>query len=466
MWLGALTPKWCASAPYGKVHRAQFGRGICDRGPSRKRGERSEGGVAGSKSLRVFHVNGLKRRLAGASATLLIVLLTACATNAPPTTPIPTAPPVTPLPPAIPLPPVTTLPPVVPQPPISSPTAVAQKWELLPDWSATDLQPAWPAFLQSCHALKSKTAWQSVCSKAFDLTKPDNATLHNFFEQGFTPYQIVNPDGSIQGLITGYYEPKLSGSRVKSERFRYPLYAPPEDLLTIDLASTYPQLKDLRLRGRLQGKKVVPYYTRAEIEAGKAPLQAKELYWVDNAVELFFLQIQGSGRIELADGSLIKVGYAEQNGHPYVSIGKKLIEMNELKLEEASMQGIKAWAEQHPDKLQALLSLNPSYVFFRELPSGLSAPLGALGVPLTEVYSIAVDPRSIQLGAPVYLSTTYPNSTTPLNRLMLAQDTGGAIKGAVRADFFWGFGEGAGIQAGRMKQAGQMWMLLPNGVEP
>ncbi|HEU0282899.1 MAG TPA: MltA domain-containing protein, partial [Gallionella sp.] len=201
-------------------------------------------------------------------------------------------------------------------------------------------------------------------------------------------------------------------------------------------------------------------------EAGKGALQGRELLWVDNAVELFFLQIQGSGRIELPDGSMVKVGYAEQNGHPYISIGKKLVEMGELKLEEASMQGIKDWANRYPEKLHALLVQNPSYVFFRELPNGLSAPLGALGVPLTEAYSIAVDPRTIPLGVPVFLATTYPDTAEPLNRLVLAQDTGGAIKGAVRADFFWGFGEQAGIQAGRMKQGGQMWVLFPKGAEP
>jgi membrane-bound lytic murein transglycosylase A len=340
------------------------------------------------------------------------------------------------------------------------------RWEALPDWQAMDLQPSWTAFLQSCRALKNKPGWQETCARADGLAQPDNAALRSFFEQGFTPYQVLNPDGSEQGLITGYYEPKLTGSRVRTERFRYPLYAAPDDLLTIDLGELYPQLKDLRLRGRLQGKRVVPYYSRADIDDRKAPLLGRELFWVDNAVELFFLQIQGSGRIELPDGSMVKVGYAEQNGHPYVSIGRKLIEMGELKPEEASMQGIKSWAEKNPEKLGALLAQNPSYVFFRELPNGLSAPLGALGVPLTTEYSIAIDPRTIPLGAPVLLSTTYPNSAEPLNRLMLAQDTGGAIKGAVRADFFWGFGEQAGAQAGRMKQRGRIWVLFPKGSEP
>ena len=338
------------------------------------------------------------------------------------------------------------------------------KWEMLPDWQKLDLQPSWVAFLQSCHALKNKPGWQAVCARANELAQPDNEVLRGFFEEAFTPYQVFNPDGTAHGLITGYYEPRLSGSRVRTARFKYPLYAAPDDLLTIDLSEVYPQLKDLRLRGRLEGRRIVPYFSRADIDEGRGALRV--LFWVENAVDLFFLQIQGSGRIELADGRLVKVGYADQNGRPYVSIGKKLIEMGELNADQASMQGIKHWAEQNPAKLAALLEQNPSYVFFRELPEGLSAPLGALGVPLTDQYSIAIDPRTIPLGAPVFLSTTYPNTAEPLNRLMLAQDTGGAIRGAVRADFFWGFGDQAGSQAGRMKQRGQMWVLFPKGAEP
>ena len=379
-------------------------------------------------------------------APLLLAFLAACTTQAPPVAP----------------------PPVAPPPAVVGPFApfAVSKWEMLPDWQTVDLQQTWAAFWQSCSALKNKPAWQPICSRANGLTQPDNGTVRAFFEEGFTPYQVFNPDGSSQGLITGYYEPKLAGSRVKTERFRYPLYAAPEDLLVVDLGEVYPQLKDMRLRGRLQGNRVVPYYNRGEIDNGKAPLQGRELFWVDNAVDLFFLQIQGSGRIELPDGTLVKVGYAEQNGHPYTSIGKKLADMGAFKIEESSMQNIKLWAEKNPAKLMSLLEHNPSYVFFRELPNGLPAPLGALGVPLTNEYSMAVDSRTIPLGAPVFLSTTYPNTAEPLNRLMLAQDTGGAIRGAVRGDFFWGFGEQAGNQAGRMKQPGQMWVLFPKGAEP
>jgi len=403
----------------------------------------------------VFYIKNYK--ISRARIFLPLLFLAACAT---PPQPVCTTPPVA-------TPPTTQ---VVPTAPAAAPFALSA-WDKLPDWTTTDLKPSWAALLQSCHALKNKANWQAVCAAAEQNTAPNNAAMDNtalraFFEQHFTPYQVTNPDGSTQGLITGYYEPKLPGSRVRTSRFRYPIYGVPDDLLTIDLSEMYPQLKDLRLRGRLQGKRIVPYFARADIENGKAAVQGRELFWVDNAVDLFFLQIQGSGRVELPDGSMVKVGYADQNGHSYISIGKKLIEMGELKAEQASMQGIKNWAEQHPDRLNALLAENPSFVFFRELPTTLSAPLGALGVPLTEAYSIAIDPRTVPLGAPVFLATTYPNTNAPLNRLMLAQDTGGAIKGVVRADFFWGFGEQAGTQAGRMKQSGQLWVLFPKGGEP
>ena len=189
----------------------------------------------------------------------------------------------------------------------------------------------------------------------------------------------------------------------------------------------------------------------------------------EDAVELFFLQIQGSGRVRLPDGSMMRLGYADQNGHPYKAIGRVLADRGEIPIEQASMQGIQAWARANPERLGEILDANPSYVFFREMPvkgNGEEGPQGALGVPLTPGRSIAVDPRHVPLGAPVFLSTTYPNTSTPLSRLMLAQDTGGAIRGVVRADFFWGFGADAGAQAGRMKQSGQMWVLLPIGTGP
>jgi membrane-bound lytic murein transglycosylase A len=413
------------------------------------------GGVWLRKSVHHIFTNQLCQIIHRYCLALLpLLFLAACATHKKLPIEVPT--------PVIPTPAVVE--PALPIAPSSS--FAVSKWEMLPDWASLDLQKTWQAFSNGCGALKNKANWKVVCTKANDLIQTDNVALHAFFEENFTPYQVFNPDGTSQGLITGYYEPKLYGSREHTEKFRYPLYSVPDDLLTIELSEVYPELKNMRLRGRLQGKKIVPYFNRADIDNNRAALQGRELFWVDNAVELFFLQIQGSGRIELPDGSLIKVGYADQNGHPYASIGKKLVEMGGLKLEEASMQGIKKWAEKNPDKLNALLEKNPSYVFFRELSNELSAPLGALGVPLTEEYSIAVDTRTIPLGSPVFLATTYPDTAQPLNRLMMAQDVGGAIRGAVRADFFWGFGEQAGALAGRMKQKGQMWLLYPRGAEP
>ena len=215
------------------------------------------------------------------------------------------------------------------------------------------------------------------------------------------------------------------------------------------------------MRGRVVGTKLIPYYERAEIEAENSPLQGREFAWVDDQIDLFFLQIQGSGMVHLDNGEKMHVGYADQNGQAYQSIGRLLIDKGELTADKASMQGIKDWARSNPNKLRDLLNANPSYVFFRELPAGLPGPIGALGSPILAERVVAIDPRFVPLGAPVFLSTNLPNSNKPLNRLMMAQDTGGAIKGGVRADFFWGAGADAGKAAGSMKQTGKIWVLLP-----
>ena len=393
-----------------------------------------------------------------------LALLAACETLLPAKPPAAPVPAPTPAPiPAVPAPAVEA---PTPKPPAPASPLRATSWDAIPAWRDDNPQLAWSAFLAGCRALNSQPAWQSTCSAAAALGEPSRDTLQRFFETNFTPYQVVNPDGGDSGLVTGYYEPLLHGSRTRSARYRFPVYAAPDDLLVIDLAEVYPELKNMRLRGRVEGKRVVPYFNRAQIDNGAAPLAGKEILWVDDAVELFFLQIQGSGRVRLESGETVAVGYADQNGQAYRSIGRLLVDRGDLPLEKASMQGIKAWAKQNPDKLQDLLNYNASYVFFREMPPGLPGPLGALGVPLTARHSIAVDPRYIPLGAPVFLATTMPNSRQPLNRLMLAQDTGGAIRGAVRADFFWGFGEEAASLAGRMRQSGKMWVLLPNGYPP
>jgi len=352
---------------------------------------------------------------------------------------------------------------VAPKPPAAK-TLVAVNWSALPGWSDDDLRAAWAPFLRSCSRLKARAAWNTICSLAEQL--PATSSVREFFETQFLPYRVANADGSVQGLATGYYEPLLRGSRSREGPYRYPLYAPPSDLLTIDLSEINPDLKHLRLRGRLDGRRVVPYYSRAEIERGLPALAGKELLWVDDPLALFFLQVQGSGRVRLPDGEMVRVGYADQNGQPYKSIGRYLVQHGELTLDQASMQGIKAWGAANPAKLNALLDQNPSYVFFRELPQNganraSDGPIGALGVALTPGRSIAVDPRYIPMGAPVFLATTWPGEKLPLQRLVIAQDSGGAIRGAVRVDYFWGFGDTAAIEAGRMRQDVTMWVLLP-----
>lgn len=342
-------------------------------------------------------------------------------------------------------------------------------WEALQStgWSNDNPVFALGALLQSCNALKEQAGWQTVCEAATQLQQHnDSAVVSRFFETNFIPHQIINGDGSTSGTITGYYEPLLNGSRLPTEKFRYPLYAAPDDMITVDLAEVHPDLKHKRLRGKLNGNKLVPYYTRAEIEAGSAPLKGRELVYVDDPVESFFLHIQGSGQVKFEDGTSMRVGYADQNGHPFRGLARALMRNGEIGAESGSMQGIKAWAQKNPGKVQAYMNCNPSYVFFKELPGDLTGPIGTLGVPLTAERSLAVDQRVVPLGVPVFLSTTYPGSKKPLNRLMLAQDTGGAINGGVRADFFWGFGDKAGEQAGMMKQSGKMWVLLPKGYAP
>ncbi len=391
-----------------------------------------------------------------ASPWLFVLLLSACAVQPP--APLPTPP--TPAP----APPPGQSPALIPTPAATYPTLKPVNWSAVTFWQEDAVSEAWAAFMRSCSTLVKRTAWQAVCAEASGMAAPGDAAVRTFFEQRFQPYQSTQEDGSSEGLVTGYYEPLLKGDRVRTARARFPIYAAPDDLITVDLANIYPELKNLRLRGRLVGNKVVPYLTRKEIESPSTSgngFKGTPIAWAEDPVDLFFLQIQGSGRIELPDGSHLRVGYADQNGYPYQSIGKLLVERGELKLEQASMQGIKDWGAKNPDKLPELLASNPSFVFFRELPNGLTGPLGALGVPLTGGRSIAVDPRFLPLGAPVFLATTQPNSPQPLNRLVMAQDTGGAIRGGVRADFFWGFGNEAGELAGRMKQRGRMWVLLP-----
>jgi membrane-bound lytic murein transglycosylase A len=340
-------------------------------------------------------------------------------------------------------------------------------WLDLADWRRESVRPSLEPFVRSCTVLEKQDAWKAACAAARPLvTSASEADAVKYFETHFVPWQVVNADETTSGMVTGYYEPLLRGSRTASGRFRYPIYAVPSDLLVIDLSSVYPELKHRRLRGRLEGNRVVPYLARGDIDRDASPLKGTELVWVDDAVDLFFLHIQGSGQVELENGERLRVGYADQNGHPFRSLGGLLIRRGEIPPERASMQGIKDWARRNPKRVQEFMNANPSYVFFRELARDLPGPIGALGVPLTGERSIAVDARVVPLGAPVFLATTWPNTTDPLNRLMVAQDTGGAIAGGVRADFYWGFGDAAGSLAGKMRQSGRMWVLLPRGYTP
>lgn len=334
------------------------------------------------------------------------------------------------------------------------------RWADLPGWPGEQLANSWSAWQTSCQRLARRPEWQPLCAESAQLDTANAAAQQAFFENRFRPWRIATSAGADTGLITGYYEALLTGS-LEPAPGRVPLYGVPDDLLVLDLATLYPDLKGKRLRGRLDGRTVKPYWSRADIAAGKASLDSKVLAWADNAVDAFFLEVQGSGRLQLEDGRLLRLGYADQNGHPYKSIGRWLVDQGELTLDQASMQSIRAWAESHPERLQDMLNANPSFVFFRVMDNAEGGAIGALNLPLTDGASIAVDPKFIPLGSPVYLATTRPDNQQPLTRLMHAQDTGGAIRGPVRADFFWGFGHDAGALAGRMKQEGRLWLLWP-----
>jgi membrane-bound lytic murein transglycosylase A len=344
------------------------------------------------------------------------------------------------------------------------------RWSKLPGWRSDDSLAAWPAIAGSCHALGTRAPWQEFCAAVMARSPLDAAFVRSFLEQQLTPYRIERVTGrkrQRKGLITGYYEPLLHGARERSEVYATPLYSRPEDLLIVDLASIIPELKGKRVRGRLQGNKVVPYYTRAATR--EAPgLAGHEIVWIDNALDAFMLEVQGSGRVQLTTGVTIRLQYADQNGQPYRSIGRYLADQGAMTIDQVNMAAIRAWLAANPDRVDEVLNSNPSVVFFSEAPleDPSIGPKGAQGVPLTAGRSIAIDPKFLPLGAPMFLATTQPGSELPLQRLVVAQDTGGAIRGPVRADLFFGFGSDAGTQAGMMKNDLQMWLLWPRGAPP
>lgn len=352
-------------------------------------------------------------------------------------------------------------------------------WQYVPGWASDTLDNVWLALENNCKGLMrpvsgSLTAptfadprqWHGFCSAMVNSGLSQNsspAQIRSFIETQLQPWRLDAPAGKqAQNTVTGYYEPVIHASRNRTGNYQWPLYAVPEDLLTIDLGAVYPELTGKRIRGKLKGNRVIPYDTRAQIAADPAR-QPQAIVWADDPVEAFFLQIQGSGQAVLPNGDTIRLAYANHNGRPYASIGRWLADKGEMPLAKTSMQNIKAWAKAHPQRVQEMLNANPAVVFFNEqqVTNPQFGPSGAYNIPLVAGRAIAVDPEYVPLGTPVFLSTTMPASSQPLQKLVFAQDTGAAIKGAARADFYWGTGEEAGQMAGRMKQTGKMWVLLP-----
>jgi membrane-bound lytic murein transglycosylase A len=470
----------------------------------------------------------------------------------------------------------------------------------LPGWREDDLRDAWRAFRQTCNALGGRSTWSAPCARANVVRANDSDDVRRFLEREFTLYQIHNKDRTADGVITGYYEPLLYGSRRYGQGFVHPVYAVPDTLLfldsrnipvvtdgspvfarvegrnvisscpdrsvkascigpyKLDLGNARPDVRDKRLRVRVEGDRIVPFFTRAQIEQG-ALRDGPVLLWVNDAAALYSMQVQGSGKVRLTDGQVVRLAYGEQNGHPFnppVRAARKSMltrgiaqadddeddvlsnEERTAAVLEVATRGVRPAADPAPAPAPAkkdgeeltpevarmvdllmkgtgsagpttitaasasapapkpkpapsitsepavavrpapgseertsnvgyfapgpsAFSVDPSYVFFRQIPDSDQGPLGALGVPLTAGRSVAVDPRTTPLGAPVFLST---GGAVNINRLMLAQDTGGAIRGPVRADYFWGFGAGAYAQASRMKENGRMWLLLPKAM--
>ncbi len=338
-------------------------------------------------------------------------------------------------------------------------------WNQLPGWQDDKHSEAWPALLNNCRVMPKKSeVWKPICADAATLVNPNDQTAKQFFEKHFAPQQLFAEDGRATGFFTGYYEPLLHGSFTKDDTYKYPLYRTPEELLIVDLSSLYPELEGKRVRGRVVGNKVIPFYDRAEIDSQEEPLKGQEILWVDNRDDVFFLQIQGSGRVQLPDGQIVGVGYDNQNGHPYVSIGKRLIESGKVERKHMNLFTLKDWLAENDDEAQALLNENPSYVFFNLRENADEGPRGSLNVPLVAERSIAVDRKRISLGSAVWVDTRYPDES-PLQKLVFAQDTGGAIRGELRGDFFFGNGEQAEYHAGRMKQDSAFYLLQPKPME-
>lgn len=321
----------------------------------------------------------------------------------------------------------------------------------LEGWQDEDHDEALRLFNSACLSKHLPSSLARLCPLS-----QNTANAREFFETNFHPLMLESGTGE-ERLLTGYYEPQFRGSLHPGPDYPYPLYKRPKDIVNIELASVYTDLENRRLYGRLEGNRVVPYYSRREINEGR--LNEKPLCYLKSDVDRFFLQVQGSGRIVLENNETIFVGYDGQNGHPYRSIGKALVQSGAIAQNEISLQRIRLWLNNHPDEAKKVLESNPSFVFFDRRAKAAS---GALGVELTAMRSVAVDKSKIPLGYPLFLSATNPLNGSALKRIVYAQDTGGAIKGQVRADLFCGSGEKAEALAGKLRSPLQLYLLIPD----
>jgi membrane-bound lytic murein transglycosylase A len=340
----------------------------------------------------------------------------------------------------------------------------------LPDWDRGTHSEALVAFRRSCGQLTRLPAdapmgphgfagqasdWLAACRAAEIVVPGEDAGARSFFQHLFRPYRLSDPARGDEGLLTGYYLPRVMGAGQRGPGFDVPLYRRPPDLVASSAA-------DANV-GRMAEGQLQPYYTRAQIDAGALAGRGLELVWLSSPIDAFFVSIQGSAEVMLTDGRLMRIGVAGNNGQPYVAIGRILIDQGEIKAEDMSMQSLAVWLTAHRDRARDLMERNPRYIFFREIPG--DGPVGSEGVTLTAGRSLAVDPAYLPLGAPVFLDTVDAKGS-PLRRLMLAQDSGAAIKGPLRGDVYWGGGALAEASAGPMKSPGRFYLLLPIGVTP
>lgn len=368
--------------------------------------------------------------------------------------------------------------PVSPPDQPSALTLTKIEFDELEAWDGESFADVLPVLVRSCDAIEKKDPqaafgsdermgtvadWKAICNDARIIRPGNKIEAKYFFESRFVAY-TVGDRNEPTGLFTGYYEPELAGRWAPEAEYQIPIYSRPEDLVSIDLGRHRAELAGTQLAGRVADNKLMPYYSRAEINGGALRGRELEVMWVADPVDAFFLHIQGSGRVRLPDGSTVRVGYAGRNGRRYTSIGRELVAMGAMPLEDVTAPAIRDWLRANPAAGTQLMNRNESYVFFRVIEG--DGPLGAQGVPLTAGRSLAVDRAFLPLGAPVWLDTTDPlTDGAPLRRLLVTQDTGSAIKGPVRGDVFWGFGETAARRAGLMKQRGRYYILLPKSAE-